>query len=100
MWSAKCCAASSIRENRSGLVPGAASPTPVSRANYFVPGSLVIGSDPLLDLRVTDDQKAPTLHIAARRGRCARFKDLPYQGRWHRIGFQPPHRAGRLHDLE
>ena len=73
---------------------------PVSRADHFVPGAFVVGSDRLLDFRVAHDKESPALHVAARWRGHTSFKDLPYQGSGHRIGFQPAHRASRLHNLE
>jgi hypothetical protein len=38
---------------------------PVSRADHFVPSTLVIGPDRLLNLRFADHEEPPALHIAA-----------------------------------
>jgi mRNA-degrading endonuclease HigB of HigAB toxin-antitoxin module len=72
----------------------------IARHRIFFPGAFVIGRDGFFDLRVLDYQKAPALHVAAVGGRNTGFEDLPDQRIGHRVRFQPPHRPGRMHDLE
>src|SRR6516164_2673547 len=84
IWSARYWAASSIRVNRSGLVPGA----------------LVVGPHRLLDHGVPDDEEPPALHIAARRRTDARLQNFSDQLGRHGVWLQAPHRSGRRHDLE
>src|SRR5215472_5332345 len=73
---------------------------PISRRNLLVPCSLVIGADPLLDLRISDHQEAPALHISAARRADARFEYLPNEVTGHRVRLQPAHRPRGLDDLE
>jgi hypothetical protein len=54
----------------------------------------------LLDLGVPDHQEAPALHVAAGGSGGTRLEDLPDQRFGYRIGFQSPHRAGGMDDLE
>src|SRR6516164_7184642 len=84
IWSARYWAASSIRVNRSGLVPGA----------------LVVGPHRLLDHGVPDDEEPPALHVAARRRTDARLQNFSDQLGRHGVWLQAPHRSGRRHDLE
>jgi len=73
---------------------------PISRCNLLVPCSLVIDADPLLDLRISDHQEAPALHISAARRADARFEYLTDEITGHRVRLQPAHRPRGLDDLE
>ena len=66
----------------------------------LVPGALVVGPDSLFDLCIADYQEAPALHVPAARRTHTRFQDHSDQFVRHRVGLQPPHRAGGPHDLE
>ena len=68
--------------------------------SLLIPGPLVVGPYRLLDRRIFDDEKAPTLHVSAAWRTHARLQDLSDQFTRHRVRFQPPHRASRLDDLE
>src|SRR6516162_5402152 len=72
----------------------------ITGRNLSVPGPLVEGPDCLLDLRISDYQEPPTLHVSPARGTHACLQDLADQFARHRVRFQPPHRPGGPDDLE
>src|SRR5689334_23043498 len=69
-------------------------------SNLLVPGSLVQRPDSLFDLRITDYQEPPPLHISAARCTDPRFQNLTDEFVRHRVWLQPPHRPGGPDDLE
>src|SRR5262249_21979340 len=73
---------------------------PIPWGHLFIPGAFVQGPDNLFDLRISDYEEPPALHISAARRTDARFEDLTDQFVRHRVRFQPPHRPGGADDLE
>src|SRR4051794_39210315 len=65
----------------------------VARADDLVPGTVIPMGDGLLDGGVTNDQKAPGLHVAAVWRRRAGLEDLADQVGRDRVRLQPPHGA-------
>ena len=73
---------------------------PVARAHHLVKGFLIPDLHPLLDAAVFDDQEPPALVGAAVGRPLAGLQDAQNQLVGNRVGFQPAHGAGGLHDVE
>ncbi len=83
------------------MTPGGGALDGVARPDHLVERLLVPDLHGLLDRRVLDHQEAPGLRVAAIGGaRCRRRRILLDQLIRHRIGLQPPHRAGGADDFE
>src|SRR5215469_14598162 len=60
---------------------------PIPWSDPLIPGPLVVGPHSLLDLRITDYQKPPLLHISAAWRTNTRLQDLSDQLIRHRVRF-------------
>ena len=69
-------------------------------AEAFLHPVMITFTEELLTFGLSDDEKRPALRILATRRADAGVEDLVDHFRRYGVGFEPPHRAERMHDFK